>query len=646
MTRMKLMLAVLVLAAMVGLVQQAQAQTLKVVAAGSSALWQTLALGAYNDGVSIVNSSNSTCHYTAGNNFNLVDTRVSTVDPAYVPDNGGTWIVWDYTPGAGISCAAGNTVANNVWAFVKVDSVVGNRCFFAAPKCTLVTNGAFPGVGSKISVWPDGSADQLPPAAVQSIFTSGTLVTAAATDIRPEDAAWAACRVNSPLGASTAGGANSDGLDGLGYSQATATQASGVCPNYISGNAAQNLANGAGNPIISGYPGHSATDLANVLAFHLTGKDPITGTTLPTTYAVTAVGATPVVFLVSRNGGQLTGLRTATEQQLQQVFSGTNCNASAFGLPAATINVFLREPLSGTYNTVEATVMRHPTLYANPVGGGNGSNVEGLSMETGVGANNPLSNTCAGGGGARYRAIGTSEEVNSVLYSDGTNKAGDSYATEQDGIGFAFFSYGNVSPIANNASYGYIQLNGVDPIFASYGAGNAIDPGQPAGVGVLPAEANLPASCGSVWPCNEKNIWGNGFSFPNLRNGTYRAWSLLRLVAATSTNTGALAAASNKYVVSTTPDYVPYNAATVGGTTDLGLKLLRSHYQQRDGAGVNLGKSCPSACLPVYNATATENGGDMGGMIIPTTIGTTTYEQIQLVSSSTPDGGLGPALRH
>ena len=38
-----------------------------------------------------------------------------------------------------------------------------------------------------------------------------------------------------------------------------------------------------------------------------------------------------------------------------------------------------------------------------------------------------------------------------------------------DGIGYTFFSYGNVGSIANQAKYGYIALNNVDPIFASYG---------------------------------------------------------------------------------------------------------------------------------------------------------------------------------
>jgi hypothetical protein len=301
------------------------------------------------------------------------------------------------------------------------------------------------------------------------------------------------------------------------------------------------------------------------------------------------------------------------------VFSGTNCDASAFGLPAGAINVFLREPLSGTMNTTEATVFRYPTVYPSPVAG--------LSQETGVGLNNPLKQLPCSAGGKRTRGIGTGEVVKSVLNS------GLNYGT--DGISYTFFSYGNVASIANNPNYGYIALNGVDPIFAGYGAG--VDPGQPAGPGVLPAAANLPAGCGGAFPCSEHLIWGNGFSFPNLRNGTYRAWSVLRLVSTgtAGTNANALVTASNKFVVNEVPDYVPFKP--VAGTTDLGLKLLRSHYQQRDGNSVKLGVA------PVN--TGADKGGDMGGMIIPTTIGVTTQKQIQMVQSSTPDGGLSPALR-
>jgi hypothetical protein len=591
MSRMKLMFVVLLLAAIVCIVPQAQAKVaVQVTIAGSSAMWQTMALGAYN----LACAGAATCatvdgiqggHWTSnGNVVDLTDTRVT---PNNV-DAGTVWIVW--TPGA-----------TKVWSFNKVDSVVGDRCYFAQPRCTV--NGTLAnlsGSGSnKIAsnLWGDGSSDTSLPAAVQSLFTTGTPVTVAATDIRPEDAAFAVCRANSALGGSLGT------LDGLGYNS---NNAAGVCPaNGLA------TANYVGSPIKSGLPG--STSQANVLSFNIGNgagtTDPITGTAIPA-FTVVRVGATPVVFIDEHDKGQLTGATEATDKQLQQVFSGADCDGSVVGGSGGAIQVFLREPLSGTYNATEATVMRKPAIYPGAI--------IGVSMETGVNATNPLANLPCTAGGGRSRGIGTSEEVTSVEDS-GANFG-------RDGIGYTFFSYGNVSGIANKTAYGYIQLNSaktagafVDPIFASYAGG---DPGQPStagnpspgAAGTLPAAANLPAVCGSSFPCSEKDIWTGGLSFPNLRNGTYPAWSIVRLVS-NGTPLGAakvLVTHSQKFVVDDVPDYVPA-LKTVGVTkTDPGLTVQRSHYQQYDGAGNFLGAA------PV-NAIAKEAGGDMGGCIVPTT---------------------------
>jgi hypothetical protein len=580
MSRAKSIFAMLMLATIVVAVPMAQAATtVEVTIAGSSAMWQTLALGAYKA------AGAGAGHWTSnGNVINLTDSRVSPVNV----DAGTIWIVW-------------NATATKVWSFNKVDSVVGDRCYFAQPRCSVnAPLSSLTGSGSnKISssLWGDGSSDTALPSVVQSLFTNGTPVTVAATDIRPEDAAFAVCRVNSIHGAGSNGGAGSDGLDGLGYNSVNSP---GVCPANGLG---QSSGAYVGNPIKSGFPGSTAT--ANVLSFNIKGVDPISGTTIPK-FTVVEVGATPVVFITERDKGQLGDLTNATPAQLQQVFSGANCDATAFGLTSGGIGVYLREPLSGTMNTTEATVFRHPTVY----GGIGASSVLGVSQETGVGSNNPLAGqagTCnsSDGQGARYRAIGTSEEVSSVQ-----NSGVDGNKT--DGIGYTFFSYGNVSGIANKSAYGYITLNNVDPIFASYGpqssTGAGFDPGQPASAGTIPAAANLP--CGA-FPCSETKIWAGGLSFPNLRNGTYSAWSIVRLVSdgTALTNSKTLVKDSQAFVVDSVPDYVPATK-TVGTTgTDPGLSLVRSHYQQYDGAGTFLGAA------PVNTGT-TEAGGDMGGVIL------------------------------
>ena len=435
---------------------------------------------------------------------------------------------------------------------------------------------------------------------MQAFFNgAGTAVNVAATDIRPEDAAFVVCRVNSPLGNGSFG---TDGTDGLGYNNSPGLT-SGLCPGVFgSPSGLASTAYYEGTAIQGAYPGSPSQ--ANVVSFNISGSDPITGHTVQK-YSVINVGAAPIVFVTAR-ASSLASLTNATEQQLQQVFSGTNCNAAAFGLPAAGLNVFLREPLSGTYNTTEATVMRYPTAYPLPVAG--------LSQETGVGANNPLAGlVCGDGTGLRWRAIGTGEEVKSVQNSTTAFPTSTS-PNAFDGIGYTFFSYGNVGSIAGSPNYGYLRLNGVDPIFASY---SAIDPGQPAtatnpspgSAGTLPGSANLPTTCSSTFPCPESDIWTGGLSFPNVRNGSYKAWSIVRLVGTTGSTSLAqakdLSVAGNKLNVTSVPDYIPF-AATSG---DPGLKLIRSHYQQYDGAGNFLGAA------PHNLGTTTEAGGDMGGCI-------------------------------
>jgi hypothetical protein len=102
----------------------------KTAIAGSSAMWVTMALGAYNSGKGIHGAIANTHHYVSNGNFNLVDTRPKAFGSANnsVIDSGQAWIVWDeatkYVAGTGTVCAP------NVWVYLNTDSVVGNRAFF------------------------------------------------------------------------------------------------------------------------------------------------------------------------------------------------------------------------------------------------------------------------------------------------------------------------------------------------------------------------------------------------------------------------------------------------------------------------------------------------------------------------------------
>src|SRR5580700_3993821 len=117
MTRMKSVFAVLLLTAIVSVVPQAHAQTVKVVIAGSSAMWQSMALAAYKSGGSVSGGTAPCFHYTRSN-FNLSDGRPTVLGGATAVDLGNVWIVWD-----------SNSTSTNVWAYIKVDSVVGDRCY-------------------------------------------------------------------------------------------------------------------------------------------------------------------------------------------------------------------------------------------------------------------------------------------------------------------------------------------------------------------------------------------------------------------------------------------------------------------------------------------------------------------------------------
>jgi hypothetical protein len=563
MSRMKSVFAVLLMTATVGVMPMAHAQTPtpQVVLSGSSALWQSLAIAAYNSGNGVSGATKPVFHYTA-KNFNLTDGRPTVLGGSTAVDLGNVWVVWD------------SSSPVKVWAYSKVDSGVGDRCYFAQPHCTINIT-TVPGPGSLISqtLWGDNSADTALPSNVAALFTSGLPVNAAATDIRPEDALFATCRANSKLGGGT------DGLAGLGYG----ANASGACPAFGAA-----LADLEGSDILSAFP--ASTNTAHLLAFAISGKDPFTGTAIPAATTV-SIGAAPVVFITNRESALKT-VTNATDSELHLLFGGTSCNASALGAAAADIQVYQREPQSGTMNTTEYTVFRYKDF-------------KGTSQEKGVNALNPLDGACTGG--KRFRAIGTTEEVSSVADSNTNNGT--------DGIGYAFFSYGNVTALADSPNFGYLTLNGVDGIFHKYGPSPAIDPGQPTTAGELPSSTDLPASCSHAFPCAEGKIWSGNLSFPNVRNGSYRAWSILRIVSngAGLTAANLLVTGSQTYAVNIVPDYVP--ALRVGGS-DPGLALLRSHYTQEGVAPTNI-------------ATTGDKGGDAGGCILfssatPATSDTTT----------------------
>jgi hypothetical protein len=520
MTRIKFLLAAALSAAIV--VPAASAQTVHYVGAGSSAQWQEAALGTYALAQGLVTGSKCSYHYTAKNNNSDLNPAAELIDPrnsSIAKEPGNIWIVW-----IGDCSSTGTTGVTDIWADISVDSTVGNRAFFAAYKSgtasiqgvQLSVDTSTPTSTNAIAqaLWSDDTTDQPLASAVASAINTGGVggnpvnVNVGLTDIRPEDALYATFR---SLSAYNANG------NGLGYDHGPAK--------------------GIGNSIESYV---TASAVANPVEFYMVGKDPLSKATI-SSYATIPVGAAPVIYIMN-NGGtspiatDLEDDQGSSSVTLGQLLDGTEpCSSSsaAFGstgVGSKPLVVFLREPLSGTMNTNEFSEIR---TSLNPTD----TQEKGITSTT-VAPYNPLHLPCSGNVGYRERAVGTGDVVTGVLNAS-------------DSLGYIFFGFGNIGSIAANPKYNYLTLDGIDPIFSTAGSystcqggGTGANTGQ---VCQSNAQCTLGGTCTpltgtnaqelpkcGVPYCNTASVWGSGLSFPNLRNGTYRDWSLYRWVGSPS----------------------------------------------------------------------------------------------------------------
>ena len=712
------------------------APTVHFIGAGSSALYQPMAVATVND---VASTTLGIHHYTLKNNQKtctngavcsyLHDPRVANIPNETTQ----LWIVWT-CPTTG--CTGSNAV--DVWAYGQVDSTVGNRTFLArasgcAAPCnvsstTFVVDPAVEGgavgatvvAGDVVSPFLMQFGDNnttsgqcpTPPAAHSNTCDAATVpadvwqaisgsvgqpLTGAFTDIRPEDAKYATKRANKPL--------DSVAWDGLGYCT------SGTC--------------NVGVGIVSGVDDSTTATPVN---FGLPGAtDPITGTGVPSTITVLPIGESPIVFIVNRTNANGLGATTTggapyysnllsylpaggvpTVFGAGKLFKSKDCegNNAAFGTtganplppngtlmnislvsvpgkggagtadykytvvsgpgpsvgqtvsivffpnngnngtytitainPGGTVNKFevsnatavaqsasaqaltndfpvhlvIREPLSGTMNTTEYGIFR---MYGSATGSNGGTAVPTNSQEQQVIVNNGVGDNPLWGGtkgtgkpciasflsgangtkatGDKIRAVGTGQLVSQV------KATGDS-------IGYTFFSFGNVNSISKSASYGYLTVDGVDPLFSSYSGGTAGQPGN----GELP----FCDATGATTPsCLGFAVWGsNASTFPHLRDGSYRVWSLLRALCDTA-NTHCLSSsdAQGLQAIITAaqtdiengtgvPDFLPFAE----------IVQTRSHFQ----AGANFGAPTGPA-----GSDSPEAGGDVGGCIIPAAV--------------------------
>jgi len=542
-------------AAVVALAVSAQAQTVVFVGAGSSALFLEAGEAAATPTSATPAGVGATCIWSqkSGKATTLTVTDSKT-------ESGQAWIAWMPVSG---SCTT--TRGTSIYVYVQTDSVIGNRLYFNGG--TLGFNTTSPSgaaTDNLINAVNSGITEQATlPSGIWSAV-AGKALTAAGTDIRPEDAEFATQRATTPCGQAI----GSSQYLGLGYTAGTST--------------------------INSY---YSTSTFNVVNF-----------TLPTSgYTAIPVGATPIIFAVNTsnttNGfGTLTfgGSSPAniSRARLAGYLNGTygytgDISGSATG---ANATVLIREPLSGTYNTVEYTVP-NTANYLGTAGQ--------LATSQDVGLHNlttPTStrdeNNCSG---TTYNTnpMHLASEDNANAYRNrviGTGQAVSEVLAVQDALGYAFWSASNWAGTIASPSAKYLKVDGYDPLYDS--------------------SASNYSTIANTIPTNATT--GNNdlqyVKFTDLNNGHYPAWSALRVVtgAPGSTNytyANLLAQALQGFSTPTLPDFVPFTS----------LNVWRQHFTPpgvtvtpNNGTGTALGLSC-----------GTELGGDVGGVILTTASCTT-----------------------
>ena len=500
-TKLKLLFAIPLAIAALTIVPATHAQvTVKIVGAGSAALWQEVALATAN---APTLSGPKSHHWTTkskcpdgSNCAQTYDVRTG-VNHA---EGGNLWVVW-------------NNAQTEVWAYISNDAVVGNRAFFSAPRAELQIDANAENSGSGLNLiafnlfkygdqgncGPGGGQEFTcdAPALPSAIYTAlnNASINVAFSNLRPEDALFVQNRVN---------GALTNNLSGLGYT---------------------------GTPL--GIPVESTWDSSTATpdVYAISGTDPVTGDQIPP-YAVFDIGAAVETIAVNKKdaSGLGSGITDVSQSQLQALFTGTTCNLSVFnGNPTIGVFPLLREPLAGEMNVFEFTNLTDPLSFVN-------------SQETNVGqptpgtSANPLNQQCLTGPGYRYRGIGTGEIVS------GNGKGTGGILNIEDSIGYVAFSYGNVSPLAGSTSYGYLTLAGVDPLV-----------GQPGYIqGEYPVcTAPCPATPGASFQHLRDGTYRSWAVLRAVTDSSGSNYTNLKAVVTAAQNN------INKYV----PDFVPFKAS-------------------------------------------------------------------------------------
>ncbi len=507
----------------------AQAQTVAVDALGSSGLFLELGQGASSSTGAI----KATCVWSE--NTSLVVATDTSIPGKTLTDKGNAWVAW--TPGTGGSCTS--PTSPTIYGYLQTDSVVGNRCLFDG-KCAISYPTNSPAPANLIL--PTGEV-ALPVSVADAL--NAAKVNAAGTDIRPEDAEFAIARAIAPCGTAVATGSQ---YLGLGYAN--------------------------GSSILSYF----STSSFNVINF-----------SLPSSFTVTNVGATPIVVVVNGNGDATglsqSGITNLQSQVLAYFLDGTDSysdqalttNPSASGDP---VTVIIREPLSGTYNTMEYNDPNRITYKTSQDVGldqpAAQKNCSGTAPRT-----NPL-DIATPSGGKRVRAIGTGQELSEVIAT-------------ANSLGYGFWSVANFKAYtAAGAPYAkYLTVDNVDPLLNSSTPYSTFKGALPVTGSTELADVDLHTTA----------------------NGSYPIWALLRLVNAGSS---ALPAVTN--LASAAQQFVTFGTSTSQPdfTVPSKLTVVRSHFIPPAGVGEPTTAANGDSKLGTGRTacTAAESGGDVGGVPI------------------------------
>jgi hypothetical protein len=513
------------------------AQTVRFLGGGSSAMFNEL-------GQASASIPGVSCIWTSGKTSNIVarDIRFSP----NIDEQGNFFVAWG--PGTG-TCAA-PVAPYDVYSYQQLDSVVGDKCYFmndgsGTPGCVQVLNVTAGATGAnKI---PGRTDTAIPQGVITAV--AGQHYFVAGTDIRPEDAKFAMMRMLTPC------------------NQIMARQPFNQDSYYTYGLGYQSSNPNLGTAVL-GYSG-TLGGTFNVANFNIVGNDPVNTAAPVPGYTTSTIGAQPILIAVAPFVAGSTGIAAATDINgftLTNFYQGTIARATDLTGPtsANAVNVLVREPTSGTYNTFEYSIPNGTQFHA--------TQEYGNCLGNGQVWMNPLhyqsANTAVNA--FRNRVIGTGN-MTSVLQS-----------ASSDTLGYFFWSAGNAAGLTNVK---YLKVDGTDPVQDAYTDG------------VLPGiDAQHPLT----------NV-----TFKGLNAGSYPIWSALRLVSPTPVPVGV----SNMLTALGTLDSTQHDYVTLAN-----LKVWHSHFyingiglgtQESNGATIN--PATPGdLCSPAAGAIP-EIGGDAGG---------------------------------